>query len=239
MAFGTTAALIGAGLGIGGGLLNRRKRGQSTSSSTSNSTATQTNAYDPFGLSAYQGLQPQVASTLSDFMSDPWKAGWFQNAMTKASEATGQRAGLANQNLFNQALLGTRSGGDVATGAISNPNAFFASEQARIGRQASRERADTLTNLLLDSQGLRMGAANAAAAYRPLQTGATTTSSGTQSGTQQQGGGSFWGDILGLGGNVLMGLPGMMGGPTWGASGVQMPGLPPGFGTLPRIGWPY
>lgn len=198
---------LGIGSAVAGGLLNRNKGKKTSESGSSQSTATQNTTFDPTGLSTYQGLQPQVGSTLSDFMSNPWESGWFQQALNRSSEGTGARTQAQIQNLFNPAMgLAGASGGGVDAGYLSNPNAFMADQLGRISRGASRERANTLSNLLLGSAGLRMNAANTAAGYRPLATGQTGTESRAYSGSTQAGqGGSLLGDLFGLGGNILLG----------------------------------
>lgn len=182
-----TTALIGAGLGLAGGLLNKKK------GSTASSQGTATRTFDPAALSAYQGLQGPAAGVLQDYMKDPWAAGFFQNQMTRASEGTGQRAQTLLGNILNPAML--------SQGALSNPNAYLASQTGAIGRGASRERADSFTNLLMGAEQLRRVAAAGAMGYQPLQTG------GTSSETTQGPKGSMWGDLLGLGGNILGGIP--------------------------------
>lgn len=205
--------IIGAGASLVGGLINRRKGANQsqTSEGSFNRTDTQNLAFDPTALGAYQGLQPQIAGTLGDFMSDPWNAGYFQKALTRVNEGIGARAQTSIRNLMSPTLgVMGQSGGGVGTGTIANPNAFMASQLSRIGRSASREKAEALTSLLLGAQGLRFNAANAAMGYRPLQTGSTTTSQGTErrSGTTNSSQGSWLGDILGTGGAILGGLGG-------------------------------
>lgn len=193
--------IIGMGASLAGGLLNKKKGGQQTT----------TNQFDPAGMAAYQGLQGPGANVLQDYMKDPWTAGFFQNQMARTNESAGLRAQSALSNLYNAAggVSGV-SGGGVATGAMANPNAWLASQVGAIGRGTSREKAESLSNLLINAESLRRGAAGAALAYRPLQTGQTTT-------TPQ---GSMLGNILGMGGNALMSSP-------WGGGSKASPSASP------------
>lgn len=169
--------------------------------------------FDPFGLQTYQGLQPQIGSTLSEFMSNPWQAGYFQNALTRASESTGARTNTALQNL----LANTRDGG------LGNTNAFLLSQRGKIARGASRERADNLTNLLLGAQGLRQSALNQAMGYNPLELGQSSDSKMNSSSTavEKTGGlGTWLPQLVGsLGGAFLGGMGGRVGGGGAGAGG--------------------
>lgn len=233
--------VIGAGASLVGGLINRRKGANQsqTSEGSFNRTDTQNLAFDPTALGMYQGLQPQIAGTLGDFMSDPWNAGYFQKALTRVNEGIGARAQTSIRNLMSPTLgVMGQSGGGVGTGTIANPNAFMASQLSRIGRSASREKAEALTSLLLGAQGLRFNAANAAMGYRPLQTGSTSTSQGTQQqrGTTNSAQGSWLGDILEAGGTIGGGIGAAMG-PRFGPSGIFNPSLPPNFGTIRRAPW--
>jgi len=187
--------IIAAGASIAGGLLNKKKGKGSTSQESGKQS--EQYQFDPTAFSEYQGLQPQVAKTFSDFMARPWESGFFQNALTQTSEATGQRANVMRSNLLNPALM--------AQGSVSNPSAFLLSQNNAIGRNASRERADSLTNLLLGSANLRFNAAQQAGAYRPLQIGAT--SNYTKGGSTNESSGSWPGNLLGAAGGILGGLP--------------------------------
>lgn len=179
MPVAAVAPFIGPALGIGGSLLNRGA-GDKTSQ-----------MYDPYTMEVMRQLTGQGASVLGDYMKDPWAAGFFQNQLARASEATGARAANAYRNLLNPALGVYGATGRADTGAISNPSAFLASEMNRIARGASRERADTLSTLLSSAENLRRGAAGAALGYRPLPTGTTQKS------------GSLLGNILGGAGTIL------------------------------------
>ena len=162
--------------------MSKKKTSETESSSRRNDQY----QFDPTALSTYQGLQPQIGKTLGDFMAHPWESGYFQKALTRASEGTGQRANVLRSNLLNPALM--------AQGSVSNPNAFLLSQNNAIGRGASRERSDALTNLLMGSANLRMQAAQQAAGYQPLQTGATSEASGKSKTTEKTGGG--WASLI-------------------------------------------
>lgn len=208
---------IGLGSSIAGGLINRRKGSGGSSTSQSTSTRNDLFNFDPAALEAYQGLQPQAAAALGDFMSNPWQSGFFQQALTRSGEETGRRADAARRNFMNPALVGGVSGGGVQTGSLANPSGFFAAMMGDVERGASRERADSLVNLLLGSADLRQRASQQAMSYRPLQTGASSTGTSRSSGTTNTNtGGSLLGDLLGVGGNILLG--GMGGGNSGGSS---------------------
>src|SRR5258708_38589304 len=61
---------------------------------------------------------------------------------------------------------------------------MLGAQLARAGRADMGRQSDTFNNLLLGANQLRMGAAQTAMGYRPLQTGSTTT--------QQQSGLGTW-----------------------------------------------
>lgn len=193
------APFIGTALGIGGSLLNKNKGQSATTQSSGSSNTTSTREFDPFTMELMRSLQGQGARVLGDYMQNPWAAGFFNQQQSRASEGTGQRAEVMRRNLLNPAFM--------AAGGASNPSAFMASQQAAIGRNASRERADSFVDLLGQAENLRRGAAGGALAYQPLQTGASGTSQEQQTSTESAKKGSIWGDLLSLGGNALMSLP--------------------------------
>lgn len=185
--------IIGMGASLVGGLLNKKKGAQQ------NTQSSEQIQFDPASMQRYQDLQNTGSGVLQDYMKDPWNAGFFNNQMARANEGVGQRAQTAIGNLTNAAM-------GLGGGAVSNPNAFLASQMNAIGRNASRERADSFSNLLINAENLRRGAAGAALSYQPLRTGTT----GTQSTQQPQG--SMLGNILGAGGDLLTGFGGGGGG---------------------------
>ncbi len=186
--------LIGAGASLVGGLLNKKK-------GTSESTTAQ---FDPQSMDTFHQLNGQGAGVMEDYMKDPWNAGFFNNQLQQSNRAIADRAQASKFNLFNAANgVGGVSGGGVATGAVTNPNAFMASQMNALGRNTSHEKGDAMNSLLIGAENLRRGAAGAALSYKPLQIG---------SNVNQQGGGSMLGNILGTAGNVLTNLPSSGGG---------------------------
>lgn len=191
---GALPGILGAGAGIAGNILNRNAGNQSTST------------YDPYTMELMRQLSGQGASVLSDYMKDPWAAGFFNQQLAKSSEATGQRAQTLLGNILQPSL----------NADVSNPSAYRASQIGAIGRGASRERADSFASLLSAAENLRRGSAGAALGYRPLPTGTREKS------------GSLLGNILGVGGNILMG--GFGGG--GGANAIPINSVQPGGGLI-------
>lgn len=212
---------LGAASSLLGGLFGGKKKQTTETDQSSNyyGNSWQDILFNPEGLATYAGLQPTAGGVLMDLMQRPWESGYFQHALTKASEGIGQRAQSAYGNLLNPALTG---GGGA--GSIANPNAFMASQMNMIGRGASKERNDALVNLLLGSAQLRANAAQTAANYRPLQTGQVGHTSGASQGhstsTTTGSSGSLLSNLLSAGGNL-----GMLGGALLGGQSYQPPPL--------------
>ena len=172
---------------------------------TSNSSSNTQRQFDPSGLATYQGLQPGIGNVLSDFMSNPWRSGYFQQQLGRANEMIGQQG---RTNLAGVLNLATQGGG------VGNMPAFLASEGARVARGTQRNQSNALTNLLLGSSQLRLGAAGQAQGYNPLETGQNSTSN--SSSVEKTGGlGSWLPQLIGAGLGMAaggMGGGGMLGG---------------------------
>lgn len=179
------------------------KKTTTTSNTSSNQSQqfAQNRAFDPAALGQYQNFQPQIAGVLGDYMSNPWQSGHFQQQLGRANEFIAQQGRTAQQ-----ALLGQTPGG--------GGGAFRASELARLQRGTQRSQSNALTNLLLGSSQLRLGAAGQAQAYQPLETGQSGTSSGTSTSqgreVRSEGGLGTW--LPQVAGLALGALTGGMGG---------------------------
>ena len=216
----TLAPLLGAGASVAGGLLNKRAKSTDTSSGTSSSTSNINNStqfqFDPTGMDAYNQLTPMGTSTITDYLTDPLKATYFNNQLAGSNRLLGGLAVRHKQNIgLNMAALGAA------------PDPMRQAQMAgQIGRSTSALQADSFLKLLMQAEAMRRGAATTALNYNPLQTGSnmtgTTTTNGTTSNTSQTNPGtSIWGDLLSLGGNALMSLPKKQS--TTGTSGAPLP----------------
>ena len=177
--------------------------------------------YDPGSLEQYRGLQPQIGKVLGDFMGDPWKSGYFQQALGKSQQQIGQ---MGRTNL--KGILGLASQGNFGTG---NMPAFMASMAGQSQRGTQRMQSEALTNLLLGAGQARLQATGMAQGYNPLELGQSTEGrtqtdaeadmreerSGRSSSTttqQQKGLGTWLPQVIGMG---LGAVTGGMGGGGW------------------------
>ena len=181
--------------------------------------------FDPGALEQYRQFQPQIGQALGDFMGNPWKSGYFQQALGRSQQQIGQ---MGRTNL--KGILGLASQGNFGTG---NMPAFMASMAGQSQRGTQRMQSEALTNLLLGAGQARLQATGMAQGYNPLELGQTTESrsqtdaesdmreerSGSSSSTttQQQKGLGTWlpqvaGIALGAATGGLGFLPGIAGG---------------------------
>lgn len=180
--------------------------------------------FDPAALAVYQQLQPQIASTLGQYMADPWRAGYFQQALGRTQQQAAQAGRTQMQGLLS--MIGTPDRPGMAMGGIP---AYMASELGRMQRGTQRAQSEALTNLLLGAGQQRLQATGMAQGYAPLQTGQTSTARGTESGVttsegqstteEYQKGGLGW-----LGPLAMGGLGALAGGLGW------IPGIEAGWG---------
>ena len=200
--------------------------------------------YDPTSLNTYRGLQPQIGATLGEFMGDPWKSGYFQQALGRSQRQIGE---MGRTNMAG--LLGFAQQSGIGTSGMP---AYMASEMGRAQRGTQRLQSDALTNLLLGAGQARLQAAGMAQGYNPLELGQTTegrtqtdaehdsqqTGRSSQTQTQQQKGlGTWLPQVAGLGLGALTGgmgwLPGIAGGFGGAMQGI---GLPFGGGNMLNYG---
>ena len=186
--------------------------------------------YDPASLEQYRQLQPQIGKTLGDFMGDPWKSGYFQQALGRSQEQIGQMGRTNLQGVLNLA-------GQSGLGTSGMP-AYLASEAGRVQRGTQRMQSNALTDLLLGAGQARLQAAGMAQGYNPLETGQTQTGrtqtdmeadtqrSGRSSQTQtQQQKGGWLAPLIGAGVGAVTGGLGWLPGISGGFSGIMSGGL--------------
>lgn len=171
--------------------------------STTNSTS---NAYNAGSLSTYNAFQPQIQRSYAQMVADPLGSSYFQNQlaqMQKGVQQSGQR------NISNIAQ-NARAGG----GVLSNSGGFVSSQLQRGALANSLQGSNAFNTALNSALSNRSTALAGMAAYQPLQTGQSTTTSGT---------GTWLPQVLGAGLNMAMpGIGSMLGGNSFSA-GYQQP----------------
>ncbi len=201
-------------------------------------TSEQKNTYDPAALAQYQSGVQQGGGVLAAFMNDPYKNAYFLQQLgliNKQALGLGQR-GVSN--LWQNATAGGMSG--------NNLSSFMAANLARQGRATSGLQAGGLNALLPQFAQMRMGAAQTAMGFTPLQTGGTMNSTQTQ---KTSGLGTWLPQVIGAGlaiagapftgGASLMGLASGNMFPTSGGGAAQFPlfgPTQPNFGMLTGSG---
>lgn len=198
VATSTAIAIGSAGAGLAGSVINRKKAAQGRSvanTSAYDRNDTSTLQFDPGAMSTYERLQPLGEQSLTDYLTDPLKASYFNQQLAGTNRMLAGQADRQKANLgLNMAALGAA------------PDPMRQAEIAnRIGRSSSASQADSFLKLLMKAEDLRRGAATTALNYRPLQTGTNVMGKGTTSGTSDEDGqgGSIWGDLLGAAGAGL------------------------------------
>src|SRR5271157_28019 len=161
--------------------------------STKTSTTSQnTLNYDPGSKGIYSGLQSSIGSTLSDFMTNPLQASYFNQAVGMGQKQISQQ----QSSLMGNVLNNFRTQG--YTGAA--PTAFAQSQMANIGRQTSGLQANNFLQNLMQARGMQLQATGMAQSYQPLLTGTSGQS------TQTTGGLGTW--LPQLAGAAIGGLTG-------------------------------
>lgn len=199
------------------------------------STKTNTNTsnqYNANGMSAYNSLIPQFASTTSALMSSPLNNSYFQNQLAMNQKSASQ---IGQRNISNIAS-NTRAGGGLLSGAGSFQTAQL--NNAMLSNSANQSGAfnSSLTNALSN----RNFAMQSAEGFNPLQTGASTTQSKSGLGTwlpQVAGAalGAATGGLSMLGG-AAAGSLGSLGAGTLAQYSSAAPSTPYNFGPNPLAG---
>jgi hypothetical protein len=204
--------------------------------SSKKTTTTQqetTNKYNPLAMGAYERGVGSGMDVLQQFMQDPYKNAFFLQQLGMINRQASQMGQRGMSNIGRQAQM---SGWGGNMGA-----AWQQSQQARQGRATSGLMAQGQNALLPQFAAMRMGAAQEALRFQPLQTGQSMTGTST---TKSSGLGTWLPQVLGAaaaiglapftGGTSLMGLGGLAGmGAGSSASGgplSNLSGLPIGIG---------
>jgi len=193
------------------------------------SSTKQKNQYNPASMSAFNTLTPQMQGVLSQYMQNPWQAGYFQQMLQQGSSMIGQQGAQNTSNILQNARTQGWAG--------AAPSAYTQGLLAQSGRGTSAAQSNLYGNLLLGAQQLQSGAAQTAAGYRPLQTGTTTTQSGLGTWLPQAitaGAGLALAPVTG-GGSLLGSLGSLFGRSGGNAQGIntQIYGPSQGYGTGP------
>lgn len=174
---------------------------------TQNQQYEQKASYDPQSLANYHTANDAATNTLTSYMQDPYKNGFFNQTL-----AMGQRQ-IGSQTSTQYANLRARlNQGGWGNGTGDNP-AFAASMNNQIMRANSGNQATMLNSLLSQYGTQRLQAAGMANALQPLNTGQTGNSSGTST-SQTSGLGTWLPQVLGaaVGGVASAATGGLMGG---------------------------
>ena len=132
---------------------------------------TSTLAFDPTSMSTYQGLQGQLGSMVSSYLSNPFSNPFFQ---TQSQMGTNQANSLGQTGISNATRNWNMSG-------LSTTNPAFLEMLQNQGRANTNLRANLgFLNPVQNAFTAQQNAAGLASQYRPLQTGGTQTQ--TQSG---------------------------------------------------------
>jgi hypothetical protein len=182
-----------------------------------------TNKYNPLAMGAYERGVGSGMDVLQQFMQDPYKNAFFLQQLGMINRQASQMGQRGMSNIGRQAQM---SGWGGNMGA-----AWQQSQQARQGRATSSLMAQGQNALLPQFAAMRMGAAQSALNFQPLQTGQSMT--GTQT-TKSSGLGTWLPQLLtgaaaiGLapftGGMSLAGLAGMAANSTTTSNPFAQPG---------------
>lgn len=198
---------------------------------TNQQNQTQANTYNPASMNLFNQLQPLIGSNLSnDMQLDPTKSATYnfglQNMLANAR-------GLGQRNSSNFAAnLGASGFGQ------GNLPAFQQAMLGNIGRQNTGLSANAFIQNYMNYDMLRRQATQLASGIKPLQTGGTMNSSGTQTQTQS-GLGTWLPQVAGMGlGLATGGMSGGFGGLLGMGSKVLSPKSGPGLsGDYFGSGW--
>jgi len=180
-------------------------------------------------MGVFQGLQPIFGKAIQDEIQNPYSSMFFNTQLAMGNQGLQAQESAGNQSMLQRArALG-----------INPSSPLFAQMMAQQQRGQQGRQSNMFNNLLLQAGQLRQGAIGQAGAYRPMQTGETTT--------QKKSGLGTWlpqaiGAGLGIAG-AAFGMPGLGGGmggggnADFGAAGGIMPqsGFNPGY-SLPTQG---
>lgn len=168
-------------------------------------------------MSRYQGWQSSMLPQLQSLFSNPFSSPFFNLNLQQQTKGASQVAGRNAQNALMNFSRSGIGGGSLGGGAMQ-------SLLAGTGRYGSGLQYQGFMNAANQAQSDRWNAASLGSSmFQPLQTGGTSTSSGTQ--TQQTGGlGTWLPQVIGAGlgiatGGGFGGLGKMFGGGGAGGSG--------------------
>lgn len=157
--------------------------------STTNTTSAN---FNQAGMSAYNSMQPGLASSVNSYMNNPFSNPFFSMQ---------QQMGTNQANMQGQTGMSTLLGNMRTQGLQQNsPAALQMIQQQGMQNSANRSNLGFLAPMQ-NALGMQQGAMSLAAQYKPLQTGQTQTQSGV---------GSWLPQILGGGLSLLTG--GLLGG---------------------------
>lgn len=179
---------------------------------SSKTTTDTSNQYNSAAMGNYNSFQSPIASTLTNYASNPLSSSFFnqQNAMAQ------NNASAVNQRNISNVTNNLRTGG----GLLGSSGSFMQSQINRANLQGSANSSAAFNTSLNSALANRQWATASMQNYQPLQTGQTTTQ------TQQQGWGSILGEVAGAGLNMLApGLGSLMGGGSF--SGGYQPAAAP------------
>lgn len=142
------------------------------------STKTNTNTanqYNPSGMSAYNSLIPQFASTTSALMSSPLNNSMFQNQLSQAQNSANQ----VNQRNIANSTSNLRTGG----GLLGQGGAFTTASINNAMLSGSTNTSNAFNSTLGSALQNRNFALQSAEGFNPLQTGSNTTQTKSGLGT--------------------------------------------------------
>lgn len=167
-------------------------------------TDTNNLSYNPGALGQYNQLQPQIGSTLSNFMQNPLTSSFFNQRIGMGQNQISKQAASGMQGLLSNFRASGMSGGTTSP--------FMQSMISRQGRATSGAMSSNFLGQLTNANQMQLGATGMAQGYQPLLQGSTST--------QTTGGlGTWLPQLIGAAGSAALGAA------TGGASGgLSMPG---------------
>lgn len=185
--------------------------------STTNDT---TNAYNPNALNTYNAFQPQILSSQMQMAANPLGSTYFQNQLAQQQKNSAQ---VGQRNMSNL-IQNTRAGG----GILSNSAGFMGAQVQRGALSNSLMQSNAFNSSMNNALSNRSMALASMQAYQPLQTGQSTTTSGT---------GTWLPQVAGMAMNMLApGLGSMMGGGGFSGGYKANPGVSPASSPAPSSG---
>lgn len=127
--------------------------------------------FDPFGLSVYQRLQPQLGGFFNQYLSGPLeRTPGYQEGLRAATEAAGLLGGRGVSNV-GENIRASGYGGRISSG-------FQQELLQRAGYNTSALQANAFLQNYLNQLGIRNQVAFGAEGFRPLQTGGIKDATG-------------------------------------------------------------